>query len=120
MTEGAGTEERDDVALLVTQPICEVLDGSFQRQEGRLLNVLLQCDAASQTPESQEEVLGLMELNAAMFYWLSLNPVVALAVLLGLYYYSPARRTRMEEEDLEGIELEAGGGGAGNIRRRAG
>ncbi|KAF8871495.1 hypothetical protein CPB84DRAFT_1753973 [Gymnopilus junonius] len=34
------------------------------------------------------------------------------------YHYSPARRTRMDEEDLEGIELEAGG--EGNIRRCTG
>ncbi|KAF8873745.1 hypothetical protein CPB84DRAFT_1853889 [Gymnopilus junonius] len=78
MTEGAGTEERDDVAPLVTQPICEVLGAHFSDRrflKGRLLNVLLQRDAASQTPESREEVLGLMELNAAMFSVPAVTPL---------------------------------------------
>ncbi|KAF8894382.1 hypothetical protein CPB84DRAFT_1748512 [Gymnopilus junonius] len=61
--------------------------------------------------------------------WLAIGKMATISIMatsqilvvfvLGLYYYSPARRTRMEEEDMEGIELEAGGGGAGNIRRRA-
>ncbi|KAF8876995.1 hypothetical protein CPB84DRAFT_1752295 [Gymnopilus junonius] len=50
---------------------------------------------------------------------ISIMAMSQILVVFGLYYYSPARRTRMEEEDMEGIELEAGGGGAGNIRRCA-
>ncbi|KAF8876372.1 hypothetical protein CPB84DRAFT_1882951 [Gymnopilus junonius] len=71
------------------------------------------------TPTAYTQAIPTMQLfvKALISAAIVLLACASLAILLRLYYYSPARRTRMEEEDLEGIELEAEG--EGNIRRRA-
>ncbi|KAF8882304.1 hypothetical protein CPB84DRAFT_1851278 [Gymnopilus junonius] len=89
-------------------------------------NVCLRLQTSSTTttnttaPSAYTQAIPTMQLSvkALISTIIVLLVCASLAILLGLYYYSPARRTRMEEEDLEGIELEAGG--EGNIRRRAG
>ncbi|KAF8884934.1 hypothetical protein CPB84DRAFT_1750321 [Gymnopilus junonius] len=69
------------------------------------------------TPSAYTQAILTMELWVKALIS-TIIVCAGLVVLLGIYYYSLPRRTRMEEDDLERIELEAGG--AGNIRRHAG
>ncbi|KAF8882534.1 hypothetical protein CPB84DRAFT_1750904 [Gymnopilus junonius] len=68
------------------------------------------------TPSAYTQAILTMELWVKALIS-TIIVCAGLVVLLGIYYYSLPRRTRMEEDDLERIELEAGG--AGNIRRHA-